>query len=155
MRRREFVTLLGGVAATWPLAAHGQQGARVRRIGVLNGFGQNDQEAQAHLAVFQRQLQNLGWTEGRNVRFEMRWAEDEAQKFSEYATELVSHPIDVVLTVSQPAFNAMRQATQSIPVVFLQVTDLVGSGLIGSLARPGGNMTGFANHPRNESCMKF
>jgi len=146
VRRRDFITILGGAATASPLAARAQQRERMRRIGVLNGFGEGDQDAQARIAAFQQELQRLGWTEGRNVRFEVRWAEDDTRKFPAYAAEFVSLPTDVVFTVSQPAFDAMREATRSIPVVFVQVTDPVGRGLIGSLARPGGNMTGFANY---------
>jgi putative tryptophan/tyrosine transport system substrate-binding protein len=113
---------------------------------VLTGFSQSDRAAQAHIAAFRQELQTLGWMEGRNVQFEMRWGEDDARKVQAYAAELVSLPVDVVFTVSQPAFNAMRQATRSIPVVFAQVTDIVGAGLIPRLARPAGNMTGFSNY---------
>src|SRR5437867_1349131 len=145
MQRRDFVAGLGSAAA-WPFAAWAQQPPDVvRRIGVLAGLGEQDLEAQARFATFQQELQKLGWAEGRNVKFETHWAEDDARKFQTYAAELVGLPADVVFVISQPAFNAMRQATRSIPVVFVQVTDPVGSGLIGSLARPSGNMTGFAN----------
>ena len=145
MRRREFIAGLGGAAA-WPLAVRAQQDDRVRRIGLLNGFGQSDRAAQAHIGAFKQELQKRGWSEGSNVRFEMRWAADDPRRVQDYAAELVGLPADVVFTVSQPAFNAMRQATRSISVVFAQVTDPVGAGLIGSLARPAGNMTGFANY---------
>jgi putative ABC transport system substrate-binding protein len=143
MRRREFIAGLG--AAICPLAARAQ-GGPMRRIGVLNGFGQNDPAAKAHIGAFRQELEKLGWSEGRNVKFEMRWAEDDPRKFQEQATELVGLPADVILTVSQRAFSALRQATRSIPVVFVQVTDPLGAGLIASLARPAGNMTGFANY---------
>jgi putative tryptophan/tyrosine transport system substrate-binding protein len=145
MRRRKFLAGLGSAVAV-PVVARAQQGERVRRIGVLIGFGQSDRAAQTHIGAFRQELQKLGWSEGRNVQFEMRWGEDDPPRFQSYAAELVSLPPDVVFTVSQPAFNAMRQATRSIPTVFAQVTDPVGAGLIGSLAQPAGNMTGFANY---------
>jgi putative tryptophan/tyrosine transport system substrate-binding protein len=144
MRRREFIAGLGSAAA-WPIAARGQQPERMRRIGVLSGFSRSDEATNAYIAAFQQELEKLGWIENRNVRFEVRWAEGDTRKVEEYAAELVSLPAEVVFTIGQPAFDAIRQATRSIPVVFAQVTDPVAAGLIGRLARPAGNMTGFAN----------
>jgi putative ABC transport system substrate-binding protein len=145
MKRREFITLLGGAAVAWPLAARAQQPDRLRRIGVLIGYAENDLETQARLAAFRQGLERLGWTEDRNVRIDYRFAPagpDQAQRF---AKELVALRPDVLVGNSTPASAALLRETHTIPIVFVGVSDPVGSGLIASIARPGGNTTGFTN----------
>ena len=142
MRRREFMTLLGGAAAGWPLAARAQQGERIRRIGVLMSQPAGDPVAQARSAAFQQGLQELGWTIGRNVQIEYRWDLDEAD-FRRNAAELVALAPDVILTTGGISMGPLLQATRTVPIVFVQVTDPVGAGYVESLARPGGNATGF------------
>ena len=142
MRRREFITLVGGAAA-WPLAARGQQGERVRRIGVLAGVGASDLDAQARLAAFLQALQQLGWTNGRNVRLDVRWAAGNADDARKYAAELVALGPDVILAHGGSVVGPLLQATRTVPVVFTVVADPVAAGFVDSLARPGGNATGF------------
>ena len=142
MRRREFITLVGGAAAGWPLAARAQQPDRTRRIGVLMGAAvQTDQ--QAGLAVFKETLHQLGWIDGRNVRVEVRWAGGDPVEARKDAEELVALPADVIMAAGQLPLQALLQATRSVPIVFNSIIDPVGSGYIDSLARPGGNATGF------------
>jgi putative ABC transport system substrate-binding protein len=141
MRRREFITLLGG-AAVWPLTARAQQAERMRRIGVLMGQPAGDPVAQARSAAFLQGLQELGWTIGRNVQIEHRWDEDEADN-RRNAAELVALSPDVILTTGGSSMGPLLQATRAVPIVFVQVTDPVGAGYVESLARPGGNATGF------------
>jgi putative ABC transport system substrate-binding protein len=143
MKRREFITLVGGAAATWPIAVRAQQGERVRRIGVLNPFTENDPEAQANLAAFREALQKLGWTEGRNLRVDYRWGGADPDRIRSYATELVGLKPDVILVSSALVLQPLRQVTHTIPIVFTQIAEPFGSGLAGSLAHPGGNVTGF------------
>ena len=141
MKRREFITLLGGAAA-WPLAAHGQQG-RMRHIGVLMGITADDPESQARLAAFAQGLQQLGWTVGQNVRVDYRWGGGNVDSMRKYAAELVALAPDVILAHSSAAVAPLLQATRTIPMVFTTVSDPVGAGFVDSLARPGGNATGF------------
>ncbi len=143
MKRRAFITLLGGAAAAWPLAARAQQGERVRRIGVLMAYAESDQEGQAFVAAFGEGLQKLGWTEGRNIRIDTRWAAADVELMQRFAKELVALQPDLILTQNTPTTAAMLQQTRSIPIVFALVSDPVGSGFIASFARPGGNVTGF------------
>ena len=143
MRRREFVTLIGGTAAAWPLAVRAQQGERMRRIGVLMSFSAEDTVAQARLAEFQQALQQLGWMDGRNVRIDVRWSASEPERIRKYAAELVSFTPDVILASTSPGVAALQQAAPSLPIVFVQVADPVGAGFVASLAKPGGNATGF------------
>jgi putative ABC transport system substrate-binding protein len=143
MRRREFITLIGG-AAVWPLAAHAQQQERLRRIGVLMNLAQGDPEASARTNGFVQRLSQLGWTEGRNLQIDYRWAAGESEWFGKYAGELVALAPDVILAAGNQSVAALRQVTQTLPVVFGNVMDPVGSGFVGSLARPGGNVTGFS-----------
>jgi putative tryptophan/tyrosine transport system substrate-binding protein len=140
--RRELVTLLGGAAA-WPLAVRAQQGERMRRIGVLNPFAENDPEVQANITAFRQALQKLGWTE-RNLRIDYRWGGANPERIRAHATELVALEPDVLLVSSPLALQPLQQQTRSIPIVFTGVSDPAGSGFVASLAHPGGNITGFA-----------
>jgi putative ABC transport system substrate-binding protein len=143
MRRREFITLLGGAAAAWPLAAHAQQAERMRRIGVLMNTAADDPEGKARFAAFLQGLQQLGWTDGRNVRIDTRWGGGDTNRIRRYAAELVSLAPDVTLASATPAVAALQEATRTVPIVFVVVADPVGAGFVDSLARPGGNITGF------------
>jgi putative ABC transport system substrate-binding protein len=143
VKRREFITLLGGAAAAWPLAARAQQAERMRRIGVLMSLAADDPEAKARLAAFQQGLQELGWTEGRNVQIDTRLAGSDMERIRKYAAELVALMPDVILAAGGTVMAPMLQATRTVPIVFTQTPDPVGSGFVESLARPGGNATGF------------
>ncbi len=144
MRRREFITMLGGAAAAWPVTASAQQpGERMRRIGVLMALAADDPEGQARLTAFAQGLQELGWSVGRNVRIDYRWAAGDTNRYRSYTAELLALAPDVVLAVGSAAMGPL-QATRSVPVVFVQVGDPVGAGFVESLARPGGNATGFS-----------
>ena len=146
MKRREFITLLGGAAAAWPLAARAQQGQRVRRVGVLIvAYTQTDPEAQARVAAFLDTFQKLGWADGRNVRMEYRWGAGEADGGKAAAAELVRSAPDVIVVSSNSALAEVRRLTSSIPIVFTQISDPVGGGFVAGLARPGSNITGFQN----------
>src|SRR6266436_8624954 len=144
LRRREFITLVGGAAAAWPLAARAQQREQMRRIGVLMNLGSDDAEGQARNAAFLQGLQELGWTAGRNVRIEYRWGAGDAELFRRYASELVALAPDVILAVGGAVVPSLLQATRTVPIVFTGTPDPVGAGFVESLARPGGNVTGFA-----------
>jgi putative ABC transport system substrate-binding protein len=143
MRRREFITLLGGAAVTWPLTARAQQGERMRRIGVLLPTAADDAVFQTRMAVFLGGLQQLGWTDGRNVRIDTRWAAGDADLIRKYAGELVALGPDVVMAFTSAAVPPLQQVTRAIPIVFAIVADAVDAGYVESLARPGGNVTGF------------
>jgi putative ABC transport system substrate-binding protein len=142
MRRREFITLLGGAAA-WPLAAHAQQGERVRRIGVLNPAAADDAVFQARIGAFQQELALLGWSIGRNVRIDIRWATTNAAEIRRQAAELIALAPDVILAAGDTTLPSLLQATRTVPIVFAVATDPVGAGFVDSLARPGGSATGF------------
>jgi len=142
VKRRDFITLLGGAAA-WPLAARAQQPDRMRRIGVLMNLAADDPEGRARVTAFAQALQQLGWIDGRTVRIDYRWGAGNADRFRRYAGELVALAPDVILASSTPAVASLQQATLTVPIVFAQVIDPVGAGLVASLARPGGNATGF------------
>jgi ABC-type uncharacterized transport system substrate-binding protein len=142
VKRRNFVTLLGG-AAVWPLAAGAQQPDRIRRIGVLNAFAENDPEVQANITAFRQVLQKLGWTDGRNVRIDYRWGGADPGRIHAQAKELVGLNPDVILVSSALALQPLMHETRGIPIVFTQIADPIGAGLVASLARPGGNITGF------------
>jgi putative tryptophan/tyrosine transport system substrate-binding protein len=144
MRRREFIAGLAGAAA-WPLAARAQQPTATRRIGVLMNFGADAPEGQARVAAFIQALQKLGWNEGDNVRIDVRWPGDDSERFRKYAEELVGLNPDVILASAGQAVGALQRTTQSVPIVFANVIDPVGAGYIASLARPGGNTTGFTS----------
>jgi putative tryptophan/tyrosine transport system substrate-binding protein len=143
MKRREFITILGGAAA-WPIMARAQQSDRVRRIGVLMAHTESDREFQAYLGAFREGLQRLGWTEGRNIQIDTRWgALEDAEVRQRSAKELVALRPDIILTQNTPPTASMLEQTHTIPVIFVIVADPVGSGFVASLARPGGNATGF------------
>jgi putative ABC transport system substrate-binding protein len=142
MKRREFITLLGGAAA-WPFAARAQQGGRMRRIGMLVNRAEDDPEVQANVAGFVQTLQSLGWNRDRNVQIDIRWGAADATSSRRYAAEMVALAPDVILTGASAATAAMQEATRTLPIVFVNVSDPVGAGYVASLARPGGNVTGF------------
>jgi len=142
MKRREFIMLLGS-GATWPLAARAQQPERVRRIGVLMNVAAADPEGQAQVAAFLRAAQQLGWSEGRNVRIDTRWGENDIERNRRYATELLAFAPDVLLASGTLSVAALRRVTRTSPIVFAGVSDPVGAGFVDTLARPGGNVTGF------------
>jgi putative ABC transport system substrate-binding protein len=143
MKRREFITLLGGAAA-WPLATRAQQGERMRRIGVFMSLTADDKQGQARLAAFLQGLQELGWTDGRNVRIDVRWGTGDAGRNRRHAADLVELAPDVILASGGSIVGPLLQATSTVPIVFTQTPDPVGAGFVESLARPGGNATGFS-----------
>ena len=142
--RRQFITLLGGAAVSWPLAARAQQPERVRRIGVLMNLTESDSEGQARIAAFREGLGKLGWTEGREVQIEYRWTRGDPDRARAYAAELVKLKPDVIFAAPASSLAPLQRETRSVPIVFAQVNDPVGAGFVASLARPGGNITGFA-----------
>jgi putative tryptophan/tyrosine transport system substrate-binding protein len=144
VKRREFITLLGGAATAWPLVARAQQRGRMRRIGVLMHLAADDPEGQSRYAAFLQGLQEAGWAVGRNVTIDVRWTAANVDLMTRAAKELAALEPDIIFTSSTPAAAAMGQATHTIPVVFVLVADPVGMGLVASLPRPGGNVTGFA-----------
>jgi ABC-type uncharacterized transport system substrate-binding protein len=146
MRRRDFITLLGGAAAAWPFAARTQQAERVRRIGVLMAYAERDLEGQAWVAAFREGLQQLGWTEGRNIWIDTRWTTPgDAESVQRFAKELVALKPDLILSHSTPTTAALLQKTRTIPIIFANNADPLGSGFVASFPRPGGNVTGFIN----------
>ena len=145
MRRREFVRLLGGAAAMWPLAARTQQGQPTRRIGVLLAFNETDSRPKGWLSRFAKGLSELGWANGGNLRMDVRWAGDDVDRMRLFAKELVGLKPDVILAFGTPVTAALQRETRTIPIVFAIVSDPVGEGFVASLSRPGGNITGFHN----------
>jgi len=143
MRRREFIGVIG-IAAAWPRVTRAQQGERIRRIGLLMLVAEIDPQAQAELAAFVTELRHLGWTEGQNIRIDQRWANGDVGRLKVLATELVDLKPDLLVGQGSAALAALQQATRTLPIVFADVTDPVGQGFVESLARPGGNTTGFA-----------
>ena len=143
MKRRAFIALIGGAAVAWPRAARAQQTDRVRRIGLFMNLAADDPEGQARNTAFVQALQQLGWTEGRNARIDTRWGTD-AGSTRKYAAELVALDPDVILATASTATSALQQMTRTVPIVFVTVIDPVGAGYVESLARPGGNLTGFS-----------
>jgi putative ABC transport system substrate-binding protein len=143
MRRREFTRLLSGATVAWTVAAHAQQTGRVRRIGILTSSAENDPEGQSSIAAFREELRKLGWTEGRNIAIDIRWAAADVEAMKRFAEDLATLQPDLILTSSTAAAAAMLQQTRTIPVIFVIVADPVGSGFVASLPRPGGNATGF------------
>ena len=146
MRRREVITLLGGAAAAWPVAARAQQAREtVRRIGVLLGLAENDVEGRGRLMALQRRLAELGWTEGRNIRIEYRWAAGDLDRVRDFAKELIALQPDLVVAHTTPVVLALLRETRTIPIVFLTVNEPIEQGIVRSLSHPGGNATGFTN----------
>jgi len=143
MKRREFITLLGGAAITWPLAARAQQPDRMRLIGVLMGYPESDQAAQSWLAAFRGALPKLGWTEGSNLRIELRWSANDPARMRTLAKELVDLRPNAILGATTPVVAALARETKTISIVFVGVSDPIGSGFAANLAHPGGNITGF------------
>jgi putative tryptophan/tyrosine transport system substrate-binding protein len=147
MRRREFITFVGGMGA-WPFASYAamaQPSDRLRQIAMLSGFSATDPEAQARIAVLQQGLKELGWIEGRNLSIEFRWGTGGAEQMRKLARELIDLKPDLILGMTTPAVTALVQETNSIPIVFVNIVDPLGRGLISNMARPGGNITGFLN----------
>ena len=138
MRRREFITLLGGAAAMWPLAAIAQQADQVRRIGVLSNIGESDLEAQSMVTALHEELRKLGWIDGRNLRVDHRWAAGNPERATVFAKELVALKPEVIVGHTTPSVIALRKQTGTIPIVFVQISDPIGSGFITNLARPDG-----------------
>jgi putative ABC transport system substrate-binding protein len=145
MRRREFITLIGGTAAAWPLAARAQPGERIRHLGVLLGWSESDPQFRSWFAVFVQELARLGWANGGNVRIEQRWTNADVDRARRLAKELVQLQPDVILVSTTPVTAALQHETRTIPIVFTAVVDPVGSGFVAGLPRPGGNITGFIN----------
>jgi ABC-type uncharacterized transport system substrate-binding protein len=145
MKRREFIRLLGGAAVARPLAARAQDARPARLVGVLMGLVDNDQEAQSRVAAFEHGLRELGWVKGRNIRIEYRWAGGGETVLRDHAAELLAMAPDLILANSTPVTAALREQSQTVPIVFTQVTDPVGQGLVPNLAHPGGNLTGFTS----------
>jgi ABC-type uncharacterized transport system substrate-binding protein len=143
MRRREFIGLVAGAAAAWPLAARAQQGARMRRIGVLMAVPEHDPEYQGYIGAFREGLQKLGWTEGRNIQIDYRWGADDIEAMQRVAKDLVALQPDLIFTQNTPTTAATLQQTRAIPILFANCADPVGSGFVATLPRPGGNVTGF------------
>ena len=148
MKRREFITLLGSAAAAWPVAARAQQPVQMKRVGMLMGFA-NDAFGQVSAKAFQQQLERLGWTEGRTVAIEYRWAEGRPERYADIVAEFIRLKVDVIVTTATPSTAAAMQATSTIPIVFIGSGDPVATGLVASLARPGGNVTGLSNQNRD------
>jgi putative tryptophan/tyrosine transport system substrate-binding protein len=144
MRRREFISLLGGAAATWPLASRAQHSERMRRIGVLMGLVASDPEAQSRVAALENGLRELGWVKGRNLSIEYRWAGD-GNGLRDHAAELLAMEPDLILANTTPVTAALQEQSRTVPIVFTQVSDPVGQGLVPNLAHPGGNLTGFTS----------
>ena len=154
MKRRDFITFLGGAAA-WPLTAQARQRERMRRIGVLEGTVADDPESLARIGAFLQGLQELGWTDGRNVRIEYRWGSGNAERIRNFAEELVALAPDVILANGTSAMGPLLQVTRAVPIVFVNVSDPVSSGFVASLSSPGGNATGLArsNIALGASCL--
>ena len=144
MKRREFITLVGGTVIAWPLAARAQQGERVRRVGVLSILAESDVNWRANIEVFQHRLQELGWTDGRNIQINYRGAAGNVERLNTLAKELADWR-DLLLATNTPALAALQRMTDLVPIVFVQVSDPIGDGFVASLARPGGRITGLTN----------
>ncbi len=143
MRRRDFIKVVAGSMAVWPIAARAQPVDRMRRIGVLSGLGENDPEGRARVAAFQEGLQKLGWTEGRNVGIDVRWGTTEAETMQRLASELAALQPDLIVTQNTPGTATVLRQTRVIPIIFVNVVDPISSGFVASIRRPGGNVTGF------------
>jgi putative tryptophan/tyrosine transport system substrate-binding protein len=145
LRRREFITLLGGTAGAWSFAARAQQPGGIRQIGVLMAYPEKDAEAQSWVVAFREGLQQLGWTEGHNILIATRWMTANVESLQRLSKELVASQPELILSSSTPSTAALLQQTRTIPIIFAIVSDPIGSGFVSSLARPGGNVTGFTN----------
>jgi ABC-type uncharacterized transport system substrate-binding protein len=145
MKRRAFITLLGGAAVAWPLGARAQQGERMRRVGVLMGYAENDPEAQAWIRALLQGLKEHGWIDGSTVRFDYRWATGNLEPMGSYAADLMALSPDVIVAAATPALAAAWQETRSVPIVFVNVADPIGQGFVAGMAHPGGNVTGFTS----------
>jgi putative ABC transport system substrate-binding protein len=145
MRRREFITLVGGAAAGWPLAARAQQAERMLRLGVLMAVAESDADARKGISILQERLQKLGWKDGNNIRIDYRWGNGNPDRIEDLAKELVELQPDVLVGHSTPSAKGLLKQTHTIPIVLLSVTDAMGQGLVSSLPHPGGNITGFAD----------
>ena len=145
MKRREFITLLGGAAAAWPVGARAQQPERMRRIAVLTGYAENDSLSQPRIAAFLQGLSELGWSDSRNLQIDYRWTNADVERIKQFAKEVVALKPDVILAQSTPVTAALQRETTGIPIVFVLVSDPVGAGFVASLAQPDGNITGFIN----------
>jgi putative ABC transport system substrate-binding protein len=143
LRRRDFITALGGATVAWPLAVRAQQGDRMRRIGVLMSLSETDPIGQGYIMPFRQRLQELGWVDGRNTRIDIRWGAGDSTRYRRYAAELAALAPDVILAATGQAVMALKEITPIVPIVFVAVIDPVGAGYVASLARPGGNATGF------------
>jgi putative tryptophan/tyrosine transport system substrate-binding protein len=143
MRRREFITLLGGGAAAWPIAASAQQPGALRRIGIVHDYNELDPVGRGQVVAFREALERLGWADGRNAAIEYKSGATDNEMLRGYATEMLSHKPDVVLTSGATITAALQRASRTVPIVFVNVTDPVGAGLVATLSRPGGNVTGF------------
>jgi ABC-type uncharacterized transport system substrate-binding protein len=146
MRRREFITLVGSAAATWPLASRAQQPDQMRLIGVLMAYAESEPDAQSEVAAFRNELKKLGWREGNNLRIELRWGAGDANRIKTFAKELVDLRPDAILGQTTSVVTALSRETRTIPIVFAVVSDPIGSGFGASLAHPGGNITGFTTN---------
>jgi putative ABC transport system substrate-binding protein len=146
VKRREFITLIGGATAAWPLAGHAEQGQRVRRIGVIMGFADDDEVWQTYLATFRQRLHEFGWSEDHNIQFDYRFTGESTERMHIAATEMVAKAPDVIFVTTNPVVSALMQVTRTIPIVFTWVSDSIGSGYVASFAHPGGNITGFHNY---------
>jgi ABC-type uncharacterized transport system substrate-binding protein len=145
VKRRQFITLLGGAGAAWPLTARAQQGERMRRIGVLMMYAESDAQAQGLVAMFRATLRELGWMEDHNIQLDYRWATTDSESIQRFARELIALQPDLILSSSTPTTASLLQQTRTIPIIFANIVDPVGSGFVVSLPRPGGNVTGFLN----------
>src|SRR5262249_5056085 len=140
MRRREFIAIVGGAAATWPLAARAQQSERIRRIGLLMAYAESDWEGQANVAAFREELLKVGWMDSRNIRIDFRWAALDVEAMQRFAQELVALQPDLIVANNTPTTTAMLQQTRTIPIIFAFAVDPIGSGFVASFSRPGGNV---------------
>ena len=145
MKRREFITLLGGMTVSRPLATYAQPAVRLHRVGMLLSGSESDQEMKSRVAAFRQGMRELGWNEGQNFHLDLRWA-GSTDRLEPFASELVQLNPEVIVAAATTALSALQRATRTIPIVFVQVTDPVGAGFVASLARPGGNITGFTQH---------
>ena len=152
VKRREFITLLGGAAAAWPLTAHAQQGERVRRVGVLVGLPADDDELQTRYAAFLQEFAELGWAVGRNLRIDTRWGASDIERIRKLATEIIALAPDVIMANGSSVVGPLHQMTRAVPIVFVNLTDPVSAGLVESLTRPGGNVT--ASPRSNMACLR-